>query len=886
MFGYTYLYIYLNVQNSLLDHKVLIFLCISFFTKGLHAQLGFCQGNSGDPIFTEDFGTGTNYGPQLPAGTTTYNFVGTNGPQDGSYTVGSSTFSFGWNMPSDHTPGDTNGKALIVNASFTTGEFYKTNINGLCENTTYEFSSWLMNILPSSGCGGNGIPVNVRFEIWDITDTNLLASGNTGSIFGTVAPAWQQYGLVFQTLPAQTSVILKIINNGVGGCGNDLAIDDIVFKSCGDAITVEDSTTNNTVSLCSSQTPFIETITAIPDNAVFSSHFYQWQVSNDGINWVDLVGENNAALTLTGVTTTSLYRAKVAEIAVNLNNEDCITFSDIYQINIAQAPAQPAIACWEIATFSDATCSWTVTGTQPIQPVLECWETATFNNTTCVWDIAGTQPVQPVLECWETTQFNTTTCTWDITGTQPLQPTIECWETATFNNITCVWDITGAQPVQPVLECWETTLFNTATCSWDIIGAQPLQPTIECWETATFNTITCAWDITGTQPIAPTNLECWEITTFNNTTCVWEISGTQPVQPAIACWETTAFNNTTCTWDIIGVQPMQPTGLECWEIPIFNNVTCTWDVSGTQPLAPTNLECWQTTTFNTTTCNWDILGTQPTVPSNLECWETAIFNDLSCAWEVSGTQPLEPTNLLCWQVAVFDNANCTWEITGTQPLDSREEFLSLCENETLLLQATSSIISPTYNWNTGAMTSSITIDAAGSYEVQITDGCFTEIITFVVAAIENPIIESVVSDGSTIIVNLLNSGDYLYSLNGEDFQTSNIFSNIISGLYTVYVKSSVCDTIITQQHLHFFIPKFITPNADGVNDFFSLNILEFFLTSEVYIFDRYGKLLFSAINRNVNWDGTFNNNRLPTSDYWYVIKIEGQEFKGHFTLKN
>jgi gliding motility-associated-like protein len=60
---------------------------------------------------------------------------------------------------------------------------------------------------------------------------------------------------------------------------------------------------------------------------------------------------------------------------------------------------------------------------------------------------------------------------------------------------------------------------------------------------------------------------------------------------------------------------------------------------------------------------------------------------------------------------------------------------------------------------------------------------------------------------------------------------------------------------------------------------------EYFETSEVYIFNRYGKLLKSSYNQSFSWDGTFNNMRLPTSDYWYIIKIEDQEFRGHFTLK-
>ncbi len=149
-----------------------------------YAQLEFCTGNSGDPIFNETFGTGITYGPPLPGGTTTYNFIDNSGPQDGQYSIGSNTFSFGWNLPSDHTTNDVNGKSLIVNASFTSGEFYTTSINGLCENTTYEFSAWLVNILPNSGCGGSGIHVNVKFEIWDVNNTDLLAIGDTGNIFG------------------------------------------------------------------------------------------------------------------------------------------------------------------------------------------------------------------------------------------------------------------------------------------------------------------------------------------------------------------------------------------------------------------------------------------------------------------------------------------------------------------------------------------------------------------------------------------------------------------------------------------------------------------------------------------------------------------------------
>ena len=674
----------------------------------------------------------------------------------------------------------------------------------------------------------------MRFQIWDSTNTSLLASGDTGNISGTVTPNWLPFALVFQTLPSQTSVILKMINNSAGGCGNDLAIDDILFRSCGDSISVEDTTTNTSITLCSSETPYTTTLTAIPDNTVFSSYFYQWQESTDGNTWVDIAGETNQNITLTGITSSMYYRAKVAEFAANLTDADCITNSDVFQIIVNQAPAPPTISCWETATFNNATCSWDVTGTQPAQPTgLACWETATFNTTTCVWDVTGTQPAQPTgLACWETATFNTTTCVWDITGTQPAQPTgLACWETTTFNTTTCVWDITGTQPTPPTgLACWETTTFNTTTCLWDITGTQPAQPTVSCWETATFNTTTCAWDITGTQPTPPTGLACWETATFNTTTCSWEVTGTQPVQPTVSCWETATFNTTTCIWDVTGIQPPAPTGLACWEIA----------------------------TFNTTTCVWEVTGTQPPAPTDLECWETAVFNFMTCIWD----------------------------ITGDEPIDLIEESLSFCEGENITLFANTTIINPVYLWDNGETTENITVDVPGTYSVEITDNtCSTTIKTFFVSQISAPIIEAINSVGNDIVITMANTGDFEYSLDGITFQSGAVFYDVEGGLYTVYVNERNDCGITSMVYLHFVIPKFFTPNGDGIHDTFDLKGIEHYNTSEVFIFDRYGKLIKSSRNQPFSWDGTFNNQRLPNSDYWYIVKIDHQEFKGHFTLK-
>lgn len=313
-----------------------------FYSNATTAQLGFCSGNSGAPIFTENFGTGTTNGPALPVGTTTYTYVDS-APNDGYYTVSSNTNWFGWHNTNDHTGGDTNGRMLIVNANDNTAdEFYKTEITGLCENTTYEFSAWVLNLLPASGCGGSGIPINVKFQIWDDTDSNLLASGDTGVISGTTSPIWEQYGLVFTSQPGQGSVILKMINNGVGGCGNDVAIDDIVFKSCGDKIAIEDDQDASSLLVCESETPIdVGTLKTSPVTGISSTHYYQWQKSTDNVTWTDIPGATSGDYTPNPITTSTYFRAKVAEDVVNVNNNNCNSYTDVFFTKIITTPEAP-----------------------------------------------------------------------------------------------------------------------------------------------------------------------------------------------------------------------------------------------------------------------------------------------------------------------------------------------------------------------------------------------------------------------------------------------------------------------------------------------------------------------------------------------------------------
>ncbi|MBZ4033237.1 T9SS type B sorting domain-containing protein [Flavobacterium sp. 17A] len=80
-------------------------------------------------------------------------------------------------------------------------------------------------------------------------------------------------------------------------------------------------------------------------------------------------------------------------------------------------------------------------------------------------------------------------------------------------------------------------------------------------------------------------------------------------------------------------------------------------------------------------------------------------------------------------------------------------------------------------------------------------------------------------------------------------------------------------------------PQFFTPNDDGFNDTWTLDPAYLAPNSSIRIFNRYGKLL-KELSINGNWDGTYVGQLQPATDYWFTAtKINGAEFRGHFTLK-
>ncbi|MFY8188251.1 MAG: T9SS type B sorting domain-containing protein [Flavobacterium sp.] len=188
---------------------------------------------------------------------------------------------------------------------------------------------------------------------------------------------------------------------------------------------------------------------------------------------------------------------------------------------------------------------------------------------------------------------------------------------------------------------------------------------------------------------------------------------------------------------------------------------------------------------------------------------------------------------------------------------------------------------------------SLNVNQDGLYEVVATNefGCqnsrFIEITYSEVAQIQSLIVEDLTENGSVSIL-ASGVGEYVYSLNNGPYQTTPFFDQLAPGIYEVFVKDVLNDCgIVSKSFAIIGIPKFFTPNGDGVNDFFEVKGVNSIFNNQtkIYIFDRFGKFIHEVIPGQPGWDGTFNGNALPSTDYWYRVELEdGRLLKGNFSL--
>ena len=152
-------------------------------------------------------------------------------PTDGEFTIQNtmndamSNVIGAWWRISDHTSGNETGRMMVVNEDDPGGVIFRTVVP-VTANTTYLFSTWIMNLFRVGGFPGPQFAVRILDE-----EQNPLYEAALGLDIpvNTVVPEWKEIGSVINSRD-NTQLVIEFFSLGEAAVGNDFAIDDIAFR--------------------------------------------------------------------------------------------------------------------------------------------------------------------------------------------------------------------------------------------------------------------------------------------------------------------------------------------------------------------------------------------------------------------------------------------------------------------------------------------------------------------------------------------------------------------------------------------------------------------------------------------------------------------------------
>jgi gliding motility-associated-like protein len=228
-----------------------------------------------------------------------------------------------------------------------------------------------------------------------------------------------------------------------------------------------------------------------------------------------------------------------------------------------------------------------------------------------------------------------------------------------------------------------------------------------------------------------------------------------------------------------------------------------------------------------------------------------------------------------------------------------------CFNDTSLLWASGGVNylwSPSNNLATPNNDSTLFYpDKAKSYQVIVTDilGCRDTAITTIYFS-PIPSVDAgnnkTITFGEEVILSPSHSDGSFSWINNSSLSCFNCENPIAnpnsSTTYTAYLLDTygceVTDNVTIYVDGTIYVPNAFTPNNDDLNDIFYVkgkDIIEY----ELFIFNRWGKLLFTSQDMNEGWNGTFRNKNCKTDVYvWRLVYSDVNTFNkehiGHVSL--
>ena len=261
---------------------------------------GWAQCSPG-AIICETFGAGPR-GP-LAQGLTNFAYRATGCPDDGEYnlqdTVSSECHGQAWHqVREDHTPNDVRGNMFVVNASFQPSEFFSQKATGLCPGITYEFSLWVLNlnrVFQPGACDDYSLRNPIIAMRIEQPDGTLIKEVVQPAVPRTTSPVWVPLTMQFSIPTSSNDIVVKLVNKGLGGCGNDLVIDDIGFRPIHPDLSIQFSGQAGAQTTVCASSRLTLTIGA---SVGYPNPVYQWQQSVDNVNWTAVPNAGRATCTI------------------------------------------------------------------------------------------------------------------------------------------------------------------------------------------------------------------------------------------------------------------------------------------------------------------------------------------------------------------------------------------------------------------------------------------------------------------------------------------------------------------------------------------------------------------------------------------------------------
>jgi gliding motility-associated-like protein len=93
---------------------------------------------------------------------------------------------------------------------------------------------------------------------------------------------------------------------------------------------------------------------------------------------------------------------------------------------------------------------------------------------------------------------------------------------------------------------------------------------------------------------------------------------------------------------------------------------------------------------------------------------------------------------------------------------------------------------------------------------------------------------------------------------------------------------SVSNIVDIYLPMRIYLPSAFTPNGDGLNDTFGA-IGEGIEVYQLFVYNRWGQIIFSSKSVDSKWDGLHNGKQVPQGEYSFELLAYGKEFGEVFT---